>query len=135
MMPSTTYTGFSCVVALIVSMQPPWSTATSTITEPGFINLRSSRRTSFGALARSEEHTSELQSPCNLVCRLLLEKKKNHPVASHVQYDHQDYFLSFVAVDSDSLRRLCRVKSTVCHYRLSLDCNLFWNVFVYNVER
>src|SRR2546426_2674908 len=27
--------------------------------------------------ARSEEHTSELQSPCNLVCRLLLEKKKN----------------------------------------------------------
>src|SRR5256885_12138090 len=29
-----------------------------------------------GAGLRSEEHTSELQSPCNLVCRLLLEKKK-----------------------------------------------------------
>src|SRR5256886_9157612 len=28
---------------------------------------------------RSEEHTSELQSQSNLVCRLLLEKKKNHP--------------------------------------------------------
>src|SRR5256885_3707763 len=28
------------------------------------------------AVVRSEEHTSELQSPCNLVCRLLLEKKK-----------------------------------------------------------
>src|SRR6478735_11949985 len=28
------------------------------------------------ARTRSEEHTSELQSPCNLVCRLLLEKKK-----------------------------------------------------------
>src|SRR5256885_12077378 len=28
-----------------------------------------------GATNRSEEHTSELQSPCNLVCRLLLEKK------------------------------------------------------------
>src|SRR2546426_1403140 len=27
---------------------------------------------------RSEEHTSELQSPCNLVCRLLLEKKKTN---------------------------------------------------------
>src|SRR5256885_8692352 len=27
---------------------------------------------------RSEEHTSELQSPCNLVCRLLLEKKKDN---------------------------------------------------------
>src|SRR5256885_5045254 len=31
---------------------------------------------------RSEEHTSELQSPCNLVCRLLLEKKKNNVVRS-----------------------------------------------------
>src|SRR5256885_5829771 len=35
-------------------------------------------------VGRSEEHTSELQSPCNLVCRLLLEKKKNTttPLAS-----------------------------------------------------
>src|SRR5256885_6643853 len=33
--------------------------------------------------ARSEEHTSELQSPCNLVCRLLLEKKKNNPAPPH----------------------------------------------------
>src|SRR5256885_5428688 len=31
-------------------------------------------------LVRSEEHTSELQSPCNLVCRLLLEKKKKQQV-------------------------------------------------------
>src|SRR2546426_3501538 len=30
------------------------------------------------AMERSEEHTSELQSPCNLVCRLLLEKKKKN---------------------------------------------------------
>src|SRR5256885_10277438 len=33
---------------------------------------------------RSEEHTSELQSPCNLVCRLLLEKKKKELLS--VQY-------------------------------------------------
>src|SRR2546426_5875815 len=33
-------------------------------------------------VARSEEHTSELQSPCNLVCRLLLEKKKKKDVLS-----------------------------------------------------
>src|SRR5256885_6009940 len=33
-------------------------------------------RVTRGSSARSEEHTSELQSPCNLVCRLLLEKKK-----------------------------------------------------------
>src|SRR5256885_12182563 len=32
---------------------------------------------------RSEEHTSELQSPCNLVCRLLLEKKKTRPHQAH----------------------------------------------------
>src|SRR3989454_12043060 len=42
------------------------------------------RKTARGAVTiqypeeRSEEHTSELQSPCNLVCRLLLEKKKKH---------------------------------------------------------
>src|ERR1022692_1941428 len=36
---------------------------------------------------RSEEHTSELQSPCNLVCRLLLEKKKNAtPLESRLSF-------------------------------------------------
>src|SRR5256885_5457368 len=34
------------------------------------------------ASKRSEEHTSELQSPCNLVCRLLLEKKKKTSILS-----------------------------------------------------
>src|SRR5256885_15855724 len=34
-------------------------------------------------IPRSEEHTSELQSPCNLVCRLLLEKKKTYPIPIH----------------------------------------------------
>src|SRR5256885_16111640 len=37
------------------------------------VSARASRRGSSGSF-RSEEHTSELQSPCNLVCRLLLEK-------------------------------------------------------------
>src|SRR2546426_7305083 len=39
------------------------------------VSLRPGREVRRGVL-RSEEHTSELQSPCNLVCRLLLEKKK-----------------------------------------------------------
>src|SRR5256885_4104838 len=39
-----------------------------------YIDLKSLNR--HLVLPRSEEHTSELQSPCNLVCRLLLEKKK-----------------------------------------------------------
>src|SRR5256885_11628781 len=38
---------------------------------------------------RSEEHTSELQSPCNLVCRLLLEKKKqSHPFHDETRHPH-----------------------------------------------
>src|SRR2546426_8017899 len=38
---------------------------------------------------RSEEHTSELQSPCNLVCRLLLEKKKKKNRKSIICINHQ----------------------------------------------
>src|SRR2546426_9136672 len=43
--------------------------------ERGFIGILRARMGEDDA-SRSEEHTSELQSPCNLVCRLLLEKKK-----------------------------------------------------------
>src|SRR5256885_9688550 len=39
--------------------------------------------------ARSEEHTSELQSPCNLVCRLLLEKKKQPDYSTSTAQDDQ----------------------------------------------
>src|SRR5256885_10809603 len=44
-------------------------------TEHQEVRDRAQRREMLDRL-RSEEHTSELQSPCNLVCRLLLEKKK-----------------------------------------------------------
>src|SRR5256885_10476927 len=43
---------------------------------PRVVGRRAARRGRLGGGHRSEEHTSELQSPCNLVCRLLLEKKK-----------------------------------------------------------
>src|SRR5256885_5252785 len=43
----------------------------------GYMGLRA-------GLERSEEHTSELQSPCNLVCRLLLEKKKTASYVRHL---------------------------------------------------
>src|SRR5256885_13215852 len=43
----------------------------------------------FFCTARSEEHTSELQSPCNLVCRLLLEKKKNNQPTVRSTATHQ----------------------------------------------
>src|SRR5256885_8112287 len=49
-----------------------------------------------GKAGRSEEHTSELQSPCNLVCRLLLEKKKKkQPMTQYsanlLRYEHAHY--------------------------------------------
>src|SRR5256885_8486497 len=44
---------------------------------------RRARRHQRRSGVRSEEHTSELQSPCNLVCRLLLEKKKKNNVMQH----------------------------------------------------
>src|SRR2546426_3237714 len=47
------------------------------------------------ARRRSEEHTSELQSPCNLVCRLLLEKKK----IKHEKCDDDEHML----IESDTL--------------------------------
>src|SRR5256885_13262870 len=42
-------------------------------------------------MSRSEEHTSELQSPCNLVCRLLLEKKKKQHRRIYVYHSHDVY--------------------------------------------
>src|ERR1022692_5277646 len=58
--------------ALPICRSPRWTPSTSTSS--------GARRSG----SRSEEHTSELQSPCNLVCRLLLEKKKkdNHTTDS-----------------------------------------------------
>src|SRR5690348_18050248 len=64
------------------------SASTPTRCHPAFLNIRSTstsrsrgcRRSTIGCREsmRSEEHTSELQSPVHLVCRLLLEKKKKH---------------------------------------------------------
>src|SRR2546426_2729400 len=50
---------------------------------------------------RSEEHTSELQSPCNLVCRLLLEKKKKPINSSQLLISYEVSFLK------KKLHRLC----------------------------
>src|SRR2546426_6177433 len=59
------------------SPTPPRTTPPSTATSPRM-------RPGGPSGSRSEEHTSELQSPCNLVCRLLLEKKKNDEQFGHV---------------------------------------------------
>src|SRR5256885_9895157 len=57
-------------------LPPPWLPERRHLRVPG--RARRVVRVHRAERARSEEHTSELQSPCNLVCRLLLEKKKKH---------------------------------------------------------
>src|SRR5256885_11102881 len=56
-----------------------WALAGRKTDDAGMLELLApyaGHRHRVGGEQRSEEHTSELQSPCNLVCRLLLEKKK-----------------------------------------------------------
>src|SRR5256885_13335524 len=48
----------------------------SPFAHPPFAQFKLAQPQQVLVVTRSEEHTSELQSPCNLVCRLLLEKKK-----------------------------------------------------------
>src|SRR5437764_10846228 len=68
-----TKAGFPCTrfgpILITASLKPAPSTASSA-SNAGFAKAKPNRKN------RSEEHTSELQSPMYLVCRLLLEKKK-----------------------------------------------------------
>src|SRR5260370_32289051 len=61
------------------------------------ITLRSVRLRDAGGYFRSEEHTSELQSHLNLVCRLLLEKKKEDSRASPPRWPGTELFASLHA--------------------------------------
>src|SRR5256885_12294478 len=62
----------NCIIA------HPGATARDVLRLIDLVKTRGGARVSNDAIGiRSEEHTSELQSPCNLVCRLLLEKKKH----------------------------------------------------------
>src|SRR5256886_8912769 len=58
---------------------------------------------------RSEEHTSELQSQSNLVCRLLLEKKKTKTHSYHFPPRSTGYFLDRFVSNSNSLRTLITI--------------------------
>src|SRR5256885_13285642 len=82
---------------------------------------------------RSEEHTSELQSPCNLVCRLLLEKNKTFVhiqdlgplVSSHVVEDgdlqpHRCGRLSVVDLDVQCLHSSVQLLHPLCDPHCSL---------------
>src|SRR3989454_9656470 len=73
--------------------------------------------------ARSEEHTSELQSPCNLVCRLLLEKKNE--IRNAVRLQQEGRVLDHVRPEGKlarnvQLQRLCE----------QADVRIFWELRV-----
>src|SRR2546426_8089224 len=64
--------------AIVIGGGPAGSTAAAILASKGrsVVLLEKEKFPRYHIGERSEEHTSELQSPCNLVCRLLLEKKK-----------------------------------------------------------
>src|SRR5574337_1544648 len=75
---------FSCLFFFLMIRRPPRSTLfpyttlfRSSAGTPPFRRTAPRPASSPRVYGRSEEHTSELQSPLNLVCRLLLEKKNN----------------------------------------------------------
>src|SRR5256885_10126516 len=63
-------------MAKAASPRTIWIDLENTPHVPFFVPRSEEHTSELQSPCRSEEHTSELQSPCNLVCRLLLEKKK-----------------------------------------------------------
>src|SRR2546430_11584719 len=78
--------GSSIAVNMMTARSESWASALGTSSTPVMLGMRMSDNITCGcSAARSEEHTSELQSQSNLVCRLLLEKKKQYH-RSHVGF-------------------------------------------------
>src|ERR1022692_567183 len=88
---------------------------------------------SFGNV-RSEEHTSELQSPCNLVCRLLLEKKKKK-----ITYIMIIAFFMYIMLIADALLRTdpLRIQTTtyVFLHSVLLSVIIFFFFFFLMIRR
>src|SRR5256885_3445456 len=108
----------SCVAATASAGSPAISTAP-------FVGTRR-RFTSFNVVvfpdvkarepsSQSEEHTSELQSPCNLVCRLLLEKKKmiDYTSPPHLFYSHSRRLLFHLGLSLLVATSSCQRHATV----------------------
>src|SRR5256885_2471119 len=75
------------------------------------LNCSSRRRASRGrrATIRSEEHTSEPQSPCNLVCRLVLEKKKQFELINRIVIEN------YIQLQSGATEYPPRKPARICH--------------------
>src|SRR5256885_12261334 len=83
---------------------------------------------------RSEEHTSELQSPCNLVCRLLLEKKNKylmHIHSRHFTFDHSSIRRHYDLCSSISILMHLAQNKACRKYRRLRDLCLLVSVHLY----
>src|SRR5256885_3767535 len=81
--------------------------------------------------SRSEEHTSELQSPCNLVCRLLLEKKKKHGASAYrrtisVLHLWCCYYLQRFDIRFSTFCYVSVLRPVVARFRTTLSCGKSW---------
>src|SRR6516162_11616102 len=111
---ATIRSGVNFILFFLMTRRPPRSTLFP------YTTLFRSMSNSFGSLStlsvggkahsihrlaaiRSEEHTSELQSPCTLVCRLLLEKKKDHHRADPCRREHPDDEVGAVRVEQSHM--------------------------------
>src|SRR5207244_5174034 len=65
-----------------ISSAVSWNSTTRSVSPGNWVRMRWVRASATFFAGRSEEHTSELQSPDHLVCRLLLEKKKKNDLQS-----------------------------------------------------
>src|SRR5256885_3335895 len=83
---------------------------------------------SFHPRPRSEEHTSELQSPCNLVCRLLLEKKKNSTYNICAKLFKLITFLSTRITFQSTCHLTCRLRRSAISTSSSVTIELLYPV-------
>src|SRR5256885_4997864 len=73
---TTLFRSIVVMLSVMLSWLPTAPAATNVMVVPFTVMVSPTEKFEVIEFERSEEHTSELQSPCNLVCRLLLEKKK-----------------------------------------------------------
>src|SRR5256886_5025823 len=89
----------TCAETIIPPLKSAASLAHAAVATPGMVARCSRNARPEGLQARSEEHTSELQSQSNLVCRLLLEKKKKSPRRLAIQCKYSCH-MSPLAIES-----------------------------------
>src|SRR2546427_8685675 len=94
--------------ALLSAGDPNWLTKLNSVRTTALVNANSPAQSGYtrgpALTARSEEHTSELQSQSNLVCRLLLEKKKKNKAHKRLRIKNRLSILTLITVTKTPTR-------------------------------